>query len=174
MPHRTRRLSLFLLAALLLAAPSYTFPAYAMEDVFSAQQEAVENPGGGMKVVTPLKDCLDKLPPDEADAVRNNYLKPYQECHMRLNALHRRRAEGKETEADKRIGKEADGSTKDKDAKEGGKDSAEKEPPPAQSPRNFVRVRKDDGPRRPASYGDIRETPAESRPRPTWDSGYNR
>lgn len=164
-PNRPLRLSMIVLAALLMAAP-----ADAMEDVFSAQKEAVENPGGGMKVVTPLKDCLDKLPPDEADAVRSNYLKPYQECHMRLNALKRRRAEGKETEADKKIGKTAEEAQKDKD----GKDRAEKEPPPAQSPRNFVRVRKDDGPRRPSSYGDIRETPAESRPRPAWDSGYNR
>jgi hypothetical protein len=157
-------LSAFVMSALLSAAP-----AAAMEDVFSAQQQAVENPGGGMRVVTPLKDCLDKLPPDEAAAVRSNYLKPYQECHMRLNALQRRRAEGKETEADKKIGKDADNQ---KDA--ASKDSAEKEPPPAESPRNFVRVRRDESPRRAANFGDIRETPAARPPRPEWDSGYNR
>ncbi|MDP2204768.1 MAG: hypothetical protein Q8K65_00510 [Alphaproteobacteria bacterium] len=173
MPNLSSRLSALVLAAMLLAAPAVVLlaapPAYAMEDVFSAQKEAVENPGGGMKVVTPLKDCLDKLPPEEADAVRSNYLKPYQECHMRLQAFQRRRTEGKETARDKKARKDA----KDDKAKDD-KDTAEKEPAPAQSPRNFVRVRKDDGPRRPASYGDIRETPAESRPRPAWDSGYNR
>lgn len=158
------RLTLPRLAVMICALALMTAtPAHALEDVFSAQQEAVENPGGGMKVVTPLKDCLDKLPPEDAEAVRRNYLKPYQECHLRLQALGRRRAEGKEPPA-------KDGK---KDAATD-KETAEKEPPPAESPRNFVRVRKDDGPRRPARYGDIREPAPQTRPRPEWDSGYNR
>jgi hypothetical protein len=151
-----------LLTGLFLSAA----PARAMEDFFSAQKEAVENPGGGMKVVTPLKACLDQLPPDEAAAVRHNYQKPYQECQLRLQALQRRRAEGKET---------AD-STQDAKSTAGGDGKAAAKETAAESPRNFVRVRKDDGPRRAASHGDSGAKPpaAESRARPVWDSGYNR
>lgn len=170
LPFRLFPFARALLACLLAFATLAPLPAAAMEDVFSAQQEAVENPGGGMKVVTPLKDCLDKLPPEEAEAVRRNYLKPYQECHLRLQALQRRSAEGKDAanpEADKKV---AEGNDKKPDGK------ADEKVPAAENPRNFVRVRKDDGPRRPASRGDIgvKEPAAEARPRPAWDSGYNR
>lgn len=151
-----------LLTGLFLSAA----PAGAMEDVFSAQQDAVENPGGGMKVVTPLKGCLDQLPPEEADAVRQNYQKPYQECLLRLQAVQRRPAEGKDAAAPAKDAKNAATGDEKADTKEAA----------AESPRNFVRVRKDDGPRRPARHGDSSAKPpaAESRPRPAWDSGYNR
>jgi len=151
-----------LLTGLFLSAA----PARAMEDVFSAQKDAVENPGGGMKVVTPLKGCLDQLPPEEAAAVQSNYQKPYQECHLRLQALQRRRAEAKDTAAPAEDAKNAAG----EDGKAAAKETA------AENPRNFVRVRKDDGPRRAASHGDSGAKPpaAESRARPVWDSGYNR
>lgn len=140
-------------------------PAFAMEDIFSAQQEAVEKPGGGMKVVTPLKDCLDKLPPEEAAAVQRNFMKPYQECHLRLQAFLQRGGSLNNTENTAT----AEGEAKTKTVTAG-----EKEPPPAENPRNFIRVRKDDGPRRPAAhYGDVQDK-EEAPPRPAWDSGYNR
>lgn len=151
-------------AAGLYLSAGISAPALAMEDIFSAQQEAVEKPGGGMKVVTPLKDCLDKLPPEEAAAVQRNFFKPYQECHLRLQALHQRGG----TEQNSAEKAPADDDTKTKTVTAG-----EKDPPPAESPRNFVRVRKDDAPRRAAHYGDAPDR-EEAPPRPEWDSGYNR
>lgn len=150
---------------LLLGMPA----AQAMEDIFSAQQQAVESPGGGMKVVTPLNDCLDKLPEEEAELVRRNYLKPYQECLMRLQALE---ARGGKAPAGR---KGAAAETKKSGAKTAAAaEEEDAEPAPAQTPRNFVRVRPDDGPRRPAQFADT-PNPAESaRPRPAWDTGYNR
>lgn len=75
-------------------------------------------PRGFVKSVTPVTGCLDQLPPEEAAEVRARYLKPYQECHRRLqiNALKKAKA----------------GDVK---AEEGDKQ--------AESPRNFVRVQKD-------------------------------
>lgn len=140
-------------------------PARAMDDIFAAQQDAVENPGGGNKVVTPLKDCVDKLPPEEAAAVRSNYLKPYQECITRLRALQARGGLKKEPAA---------GSDKTDTDKTEGKTDGKNDDKPAENARNFVRVRPDDGPRLPAqSYGEAAE-PAAAPSRPAWDSGYNR
>lgn len=152
-------------AAVVVALVHIAAPALAMDDIFSAQQDAVENPGGGTKVVTPIKDCLDKLPPEEAEAVRRNYLKPYQECIMRLRAF--------EARGGHKAAAAAATNGKDGAPAEGGKEQADK---PAENARNFVRVRPDDGPRLPAqSYGATPEPAAPATPaRPAWDSGYNR
>lgn len=76
-------------------------------------------PAGFVKSVTPISGCLDQLPPAEAAEVRARYLKPYQECQRRLqiNAIKKVRA--------------------------GETDESEKEKQ-AESPRNFIRVKKDD------------------------------
>lgn len=153
-------------AALLCALLCVAAPAYAMDDIFTAQQEAVENPGGGTKVVTPIKDCIDKLPPEEQEAVRRNYLKPYQDCMTRLRALEARGglkpAASTDGDADKESGTE----------KNGGKKEVNK---PAENPRNFVRVRPDDGPRLPAqSYGQEAPAAPETPSAPAWGGLYNR
>lgn len=161
-PFRRRMVaSAALLFALLFAAA----PVQAMDDIFAAQQEAVENPGGGTKVVTPIKDCIDKLPPEEQEAVRRNYLKPYQDCMTRLRALEARG--GLPQPATQGDAAKESGTEKDGDKKEVNK--------PAENPRNFVRVRPDDGPRLPAqSAGQAAPAAGETPAAPAWDRNYNR
>ena len=64
-------------------------PARAQLDLYDAQEEEAEKPGGGMRTVTPINKCLDQLPEADAIEVRGNYLKPYQECQRRLHSLKR-------------------------------------------------------------------------------------
>ena len=135
-------------------------PAYAQQDFYDAQEEAAENPGGGMRTVTPINKCIDQLPEADAIEVRSSYLKPYQECQRRLQTLKRQEAhQGKD--AKKGSSKKAAKPAADDEEDEDTAPAAKKAPPPAEDARNFVRVRKDDSPRRPANYGDnaASETP---------------
>lgn len=122
-------------------------PAFAQNALMDAQKEAVENPGGGMKVVTPLNKCLDQLPEADATEIRGHFLKPYQECQRRLQEQQRRKTDKTNKQAE----------TGNDSAKTAGE---EKEPAPAENARNFVRVRKDNSPRLPARYGDKEPSPA--------------
>lgn len=85
-------------------------------------------PAGFVKSVTPVSGCLDQLPPEEAAEVRTRYLKPYQECHRRLQIHAIKKAKAvKEGETEKQT--------------------------QAESPRNFVRVQKDAAPTAPPVIG---------------------
>lgn len=142
----------FLIAAFCLTILAQTpMPAYAQADLFDAQEEETEVPRGGMRTVTPINKCLDQLPEAEAIEVRGNYLKPYQECQRRLHTLKRTDAEDDKDSGKKRSKKAAKDDTDEDDGEER---VSKKAPPPAEDARNFVRVRKDDSPRRPANYGD--------------------
>lgn len=94
------------------AKSNTTNPAAAKEGEFE---------GGHTTVVTSVKTCLDELPPADAAEIRSNYLKPYQECQRRTQALSVKRLKAGDEE-DKPESKEAE------------------------SPRNFIRVQKDTTP----------------------------
>lgn len=127
-------------------------PAAAQMDIFEAQQEAVEKPGGGMRTVTPVNKCLEQLPEADAIEIRGNYLKPYQECQRRLQSLKRKGDD--DAEDGKGEGKKKKSAKKSRKVADEDEDEDDAVPAPAEDARNFVRVRKDDSPRRPANYGD--------------------
>lgn len=135
-------------AALMTLSPA---PASAQMDIFEAQQEAVEKPGGGMRTVTPINKCLEQLPEADAIEIRGNYLKPYQECQRRLQNLKRKGEDGKAADKSEARKKAA---RKDSEDDEDDSAAAAPAPAPAEDARNFVRVRKDDSPRRPANFSD--------------------
>lgn len=80
-----------------------------------------EYSGFGMSssVVTPLDECLNQLPPDEAAEIRASYFQPYGECRARL--------------ADKASEKRHKQVTRDKEAAI------------PETPRNYLRVQKPEG-----------------------------
>lgn len=148
-------------------------PVQAQSDLFDAQQEAVEKPGGGSRTVTPISKCLEQLPEADAIEVRANYLKPYQECHRRLQTLKRTEAADKAAEkagSNKKSAKKSDPADSEEEDAEAAQD-----PGPAEDARNFVRVRKDTSPRQPAGRSKIVE-PAAEKPAFERDRGalYNR
>lgn len=145
------------IAALFMMTLMHT-PAAAQSELFDAQEEAVEKPSGGSRTVTPISKCLEQLPEADAIEVRANYLKPYQECHRRLQTLKRQEATDKATE--KTSGRK---SPAKKAAAEDDEEETEtaKDPGPAEDARNFVRVRKDNSPRQPTSRGKTVEPAAE-------------
>lgn len=138
--------------------------AWAQQDLFDAQAEEEEDgkPSGGMRTVTPINKCLDQLPEADAMEIKGNYLKPYQECQRRLQTIKRGETDDKKTDSKKARSKKT--AKDDTDDNEDGEETASgKEPAPAEDARNFIRVRKDDSPRRPANYGDTAKTaPAEA------------
>ncbi len=133
---------------------------HAQADMFDAQEEETAKPSGGMRTVTPISKCLDQLPEADAIEVRGNYLKPYQECQRRLHSLKHSGADDAKTGGKKARSKKA--ATDGEDA--GEEPESKKAPAPAEDARNFVRVRKDDSPRRPASYGDAATPEAPKNP----------
>lgn len=110
-------------------------------------QTATPDTGMQVRVVTPLKECLDQLPPEDIADIRQNYLKPYQECQRRLADLRHKKAT-----------------------------AGEKEPAAAVTPRNFIRVQPDAGAEplhkaeKPAARSGNDEKPA---PAPSVRQDYN-
>jgi|GEM_PF-1958449 len=104
--------------------------------------------GGHTATVTSVKSCLDELPPEDAAEIRRNYLKPYQECQRRAQALSVKRVKA-------------------------GEDAEKPTPKEAESPRNFIRVQKDTKPEKVPVLGIKGSNIPDAKPASTQDN-YNR
>jgi hypothetical protein len=112
--------------ALTLFLSLAALPAAAQDDM--AQDATPQKTN--MKVVTPLKACLDQLPPEEAAIVRQDYERPYQACRAHLADYLR---------------KKASVTPKNGAPQAAGANAAGQGDMPV-TPRNFVRVQKDPDP----------------------------